>query len=191
MNSQSLIQIYRDRRMKIADAAVVDLLESAQSLIVWILGSALAAYILIGPLGLGITRGVLSRLARITNYMTRLARHAQIEEVPSGSDQDEVGDMARAVHVFKNHAVELVDRKAQLESVVFQLDVALNNMPHGLCMFDSKKRLVVCNDGYAEMYRLPPELLKAGTPHDDIIAHRVLSGLLATERNRRLGEADA
>jgi diguanylate cyclase (GGDEF)-like protein/PAS domain S-box-containing protein len=179
---QSLIQLYRERRMKIADAAVENLMHSAQSLIVWILGSALAAYILIGPLALGITRGVLSRLARITNYMTRLARHAQIDEVPSGSDQDEVGDMARAVQVFKTHAIELVERKTQLESVVFQLDVALNNMPHGLCMFDARKRLVVCNAGYADMYRLPAELLKAGTSHQDIISHRVLSGLLAIQR---------
>ncbi|MDO8534691.1 MAG: PAS-domain containing protein [Xanthobacteraceae bacterium] len=60
-----------------------------------------------------------------------------------------------------------------------QLNVALNNMLQGLCMFDSKKRLVVCNDRYAELYRLPPELLKAGTPHDAIIAHRVLNGILA------------
>ena len=60
---------------------------------------------------------------------------------------------------------------------------ALNNMPHGLCMFDSKKRLVICNDGYAEMYRLPPALQKAGTSHDDIIAHRVSSGLLAGKKD--------
>ena len=60
---------------------------------------------------------------------------------------------------------------------------ALNNMPHGLCMFDFKKRLVICNDGYAEMYRLPPDLLKPGTPHDDIIAHRVSSGLLAGKKD--------
>jgi methyl-accepting chemotaxis protein/NO-binding membrane sensor protein with MHYT domain len=75
----------------------------------------------------------------------------------------------------------LMDRRLRNQSV--QTDVALNNMPHGLCMFDSKKRLVICNDGYAKMYRLPPELLKAGTPHDDIIAHRVLSGLLAGEKS--------
>jgi PAS domain-containing protein/uncharacterized protein YoxC len=62
-----------------------------------------------------------------------------------------------------------------------QTTVALNNMPHGLCMFDSKKRLVTWNSGYSEMYRLPPELLKVGTPHEAIIAHRVLSGLLAVE----------
>ena len=99
---QQLIQTYRARRMKSADTAVATLLESAESLIIWLTVSALAAFILIGPLGLAITSGVLSRLARITSYMTRLARNAQIEAVPSGSDQDEVGDMARAVEVFKN-----------------------------------------------------------------------------------------
>ena len=60
---------------------------------------------------------------------------------------------------------------------------ALNNMPHGLCMFDGKKRLVICNNGYAEMYRLPPELLKPGTTHADIIAHRISSGLLAGDKH--------
>ena len=49
-------------------------------------------------------------------------------------------------------------------------------------MFDAKKRLVICNNGYAEMYRLPPELLKPGTTHDDIIAHRISSGLLAGDK---------
>src|SRR3954454_7921040 len=62
-----------------------------------------------------------------------------------------------------------------------QTTVALNNMPHGLCMFGSKKRLVTWNSGYSEMYRLPPELSKVGTPHEAIIAHRVSSGLLAVE----------
>jgi NO-binding membrane sensor protein with MHYT domain/methyl-accepting chemotaxis protein len=75
----------------------------------------------------------------------------------------------------------LMDRRLRDHSA--QTTAALNNMPHGLCMFDASKRLVVSNDGYAEMYRLPPELLKAGTPHDDIIAHRIRSGLLAGEKS--------
>src|SRR5476649_331718 len=54
-------------------------------------------------------------------------------------------------------------------------------MTHGLCMFDAEKRLVICNDRYAKMYKLAPELLKAGTPHQDIIAHRVKNGILAGE----------
>ena len=55
---------------------------------------------------------------------------------------------------------------------------AVENMTQGLCMIDGDARLVVCNERYAKMYRLPPELLKPGTLHRDIIAHRVRSGLL-------------
>lgn len=58
---------------------------------------------------------------------------------------------------------------------------ALNYMPHGFCMFGPDKRLVLCNDEYANMYRLPPELRRAGATHDAIIAHRVQSGLLEGE----------
>ena len=62
-----------------------------------------------------------------------------------------------------------------------RFDTALTNMGEGLCMFDAGKRLVVCNDRYAKLYRLPPELLKAGTPHSAIIAHRVAHGILKGE----------
>jgi diguanylate cyclase (GGDEF)-like protein/PAS domain S-box-containing protein len=55
---------------------------------------------------------------------------------------------------------------------------AVENMTQGLCMIDGDARLVVCNERYAKLYRLPPELLEPGTLHRDIIAHRVRSGLL-------------
>ncbi|MEA3024994.1 MAG: hypothetical protein QOF91_279 [Alphaproteobacteria bacterium] len=175
---QDLIRAYRDHRMNIANSAVQVLFANAETLIIWILASAIAAFILIGPLGLAITRGVMSRLARITDYMTRLARHGQIEEVPSASDEDEVGDMARAVEVFKEDAAELLESKAQLESVVLQLDVALNNMTHGLCMFNAEQRLIVCNARYGEMFGLPPELTKPGTPLQSILEFRRERGSL-------------
>jgi methyl-accepting chemotaxis protein len=63
-----------------------------------------------------------------------------------------------------------------------QTIAALNYMPLGFCMFDANKRLLLCNDAYAEMYRLPPELRTAGATHDAIIGHRVLSGLMGKEK---------
>jgi diguanylate cyclase (GGDEF)-like protein len=66
----------------------------------------------------------------------------------------------------------------ELQEQKLRLDTALNNMGDGLCMFDAEKRLVVCNDRYARMYRLPSELLRAGTPHHEIIQHRITSGML-------------
>lgn len=64
-----------------------------------------------------------------------------------------------------------------------RFDMALDNMGEGLCMFDAQKRLVVSNARYASLYRLPPELLKTGTPHSEIIRHRIVHGILKGEQN--------
>ena len=124
-------------------------------------------------------RGVLLRLRRITNAMIRLAQHDTTVDVASRGDRDEVGDMARAVAVFKAKAVELLHRKAQLEQVNFQLDVALNNMAHGLCMFDSNSRLIVSNAAYIRMYDVPEELTKPGTPLARIVEERIARSTIA------------
>jgi len=60
-----------------------------------------------------------------------------------------------------------------------RFNAALNNMSQGLCMFDADKRLVVCNERYARLYALPPDLLEPGTTHDAIIKHRIANGILA------------
>jgi methyl-accepting chemotaxis protein len=70
-----------------------------------------------------------------------------------------------------------------LERTNLRFDTALENMTHGLCMFDANKRLVICNDRYAALYRLPPELLQVGTTHEAIIAHRVTNGLLKGDKS--------
>jgi diguanylate cyclase (GGDEF)-like protein/PAS domain S-box-containing protein len=65
---------------------------------------------------------------------------------------------------MKEQERSLLERKVQLEQVNVQLDLALNNMAHGLCMFDSERRLTICNERYATMYGLPAELTEPGTP---------------------------
>lgn len=169
---QHLIDRFREQQLKLADGTLATLLKSAQFMIIWIVLAAIAALVLIGPLGLTITHGVLSRLGRITSFMMRLAREERIEEVPSRSDRDEVGNMARAVEVFKKHAVELSQSKTQLQTVIDQFDVALSNMTHGLCMFDANQRLTVCNARYAEMFGLPEHLATPGTRWSDILEYR-------------------
>src|SRR5208283_881763 len=57
------------------------------------------------------------------------------------------------------------------------LHTALTNMAHGLSMFDRDLRLVMCNDRYAEMYNLDPEMTKPGTSLRAILEARVSSGL--------------
>jgi diguanylate cyclase (GGDEF)-like protein/PAS domain S-box-containing protein len=46
---------------------------------------------------------------------------------------------------------------------------ALNNMRRGLSMFGPDQNLIICNKQYREMYDLPAELCRPGTPLQDII----------------------
>jgi diguanylate cyclase (GGDEF)-like protein len=167
------IHQYREHQIDVANSTVSALLGSARSLLFWVSTSAFAALMLIGPFGLTVMRGVLGRLKRITVYMSRLAKEPTAEAVPSRNDRDELGDMARAVQVFKDNGEELLERKMQLEQVNMQLDVALNNMAHGLCMFDAKRKLIICNGRYGAMYGLPEALCAPGTPLQSILQYLV------------------
>jgi signal transduction histidine kinase len=57
-----------------------------------------------------------------------------------------------------------------------RFDAALNNMPHGLCMFNAETKLILCNAAYAKMYHLPDELTQPDTPLEQILAHRYRVG---------------
>jgi len=76
-----------------------------------------------------------------------------------------------------------IRRQLSVERTNERFHTALENMTHGLCMFDGNKRLVICNERYASLYRLPPELLKSGATHEAIIAHRVMNGILKGDKN--------
>jgi len=67
-------------------------------------------------------------------------------------------------------------REAQIERDKMRFVAAIENMGSGLALFDRHARLVVCNSHYAEMYGLPLELTREGTPVESILGHRVTSG---------------
>jgi len=71
-------------------------------------------------------------------------------------------------------------RRRELERQNIRLDAAVNNISQGLCMFDPRGRLVICNAPYARIYNLGDELVKPGTPIDDILGHLFDSGMHAT-----------
>ncbi len=51
-----------------------------------------------------------------------------------------------------------------------QFDTALNNMPHGLCMFAADGRLAVMNHRFSEMMDLSDEFVQRGASAADIVA---------------------
>jgi diguanylate cyclase (GGDEF)-like protein len=57
-----------------------------------------------------------------------------------------------------------------------RFDAALSNIPHGVCMFDADKCLILCNGAYSGLYGLPRELTVAGTSLQAILDYRTSVG---------------
>jgi len=67
-------------------------------------------------------------------------------------------------------------RERELAEQNMRFDAAINNMRQGLCMFDANRRLIVSNQLYATMYRIPPESIKPGMLLEEIVALRLSHG---------------
>ena len=92
--------------------------------------------------------------------------------------------LMRQFRQLSNSESSLVEREKllarqtrQLEAANIQIDAALNNITHGLCMFDSDARIVVVNERYVDMYGLSREVIKPGCTLRQLIEHRKDVGL--------------
>jgi len=80
------------------------------------------------------------------------------------------------LHRIFMQAVVAREREAALAG---QFDTALNNMPHGLCMFTADGRLAVMNHRFREMTGISEDLMVGGADASDIVAACVDDGTVS------------
>jgi diguanylate cyclase (GGDEF)-like protein len=74
--------------------------------------------------------------------------------------------------------IERLDlREGQLKLQNGHFSAALENMSHGLAMFDADRFLIVCNSRYSEIYEIPRELTRPGTSQRQILEHCITHGI--------------
>jgi len=116
-------------------------------------------------------------IVRPIQYVTKAMKQVSSEKFDLGSTymdrSDEIGQMVRAI----------ADYRDKLMTQNLRFDAALNNMPHGLAMYDGAQRLVVSNRRYAEMYGMTADQAQSGTPLRQIIEQRIANGLYAEPRS--------
>jgi PAS domain S-box-containing protein len=117
--------------------------------------------------------------------------------VPHLGRHDEIGHLARAVQHFRDAVARIFEleelelgtaqaRDAAMterdkfndkyQAKKWQLSAAINSMPQGLIMLDGKANVVAMNANYRQIYNLP-ETIQAGSTLEEILQHRVGSGL--------------
>jgi diguanylate cyclase (GGDEF)-like protein len=74
-------------------------------------------------------------------------------------------------------ALSLEETAAEQRRNMIRFEAAVRNISEGLSMFDAESKLVICNERYASIYGLPPELTKPGTAHGSIVEYRLAHGM--------------
>jgi diguanylate cyclase (GGDEF)-like protein len=152
-------------------------------LIQWLIGIGILS-------GVGMSAAIAATAVPIARPLRKLSRivsavaHGNYDFSVEHTDRaDEIGEISRAVLrlqdsvrerdnlrasiVVKNAALERQEVELRNQNVLF--DAALNNMSHGLCMFDRSKCLIVANRRYSEMFGIDPDRLKPGLHQEALL----------------------
>ncbi len=149
------LRSWRETQLFATDLKLAGLRDAARSMTVWIEVLAGAACVLIGPFSLLVMFRILRRFGRVSAAMRRLAASDTTVAIPYQASRDEVGEIARAMAVFKSNALAL-------QTAHLHLDAAVNNMVQGLCLFSKDEKLLFYNARYQEIYGLSSEHVRPG-----------------------------
>jgi methyl-accepting chemotaxis protein len=109
----TFLKLYEPWQMAVATGVYVDdIAEEQQAALLKALAITLALVVLLGALAVWIARGIAGPLAGLRTAMLDLAEGREISQEIATDRRDEIGDMARALGVFRENAA----RRAALES---------------------------------------------------------------------------
>lgn len=189
---ETLERIYRQRTRDAEELA-----NENRYAVAYLFMLGLAALFLAGLNVVVMRSSVVGALAEITQATDRIADGDVESEVPHLGRHDEIGRLARAVQHFRDAVARIFELEelelgtaqardaARIERDKFndkyqatkwQLAGAINNIPQGVLMLDGKATVLALNKKYRQIYGLPDDI-KPGSTFEDILQHRVNSGL--------------
>ena len=91
------------------------------------------------------------------------------------------GALARAAYRHLQRLLHseasLVEKSLDLAMLNARFAAVLENLPHGVALFDADRRVTIANRRYGEMYDLAPADVRPGAQLEDILAKRVAKGI--------------
>ena len=133
-----------------------------------------------------VSRDLIRRLMHLSEGMVAIAggrQHAPI----AISGTDEVAEMGRVVEIFRKNTLErdellaeraqaatrlenlVEERTAELQQRGAVLRVTIDNMAHGVGMFDSNLKLAAWNRRFTEMIDLPEDFVASGPSYAEFV----------------------
>ncbi|MDO4698786.1 MAG: ATP-binding protein [Pasteurellaceae bacterium] len=117
---------------------------------------ALFIIVLVIVLGIYLYQLIGKRLSSITHALTQLSVGDKSVRVPQQQTQDEIGDLARAFHLFYQQVLTLDRTDALLKEKSELLEQTYLAMRDGLAIFDPQLRLISCNAQFSTLLQGMP-----------------------------------
>jgi adenylate cyclase len=149
-----------------ADAASVQRV-SARVLIAVVLASPISSGLIVW---LYVQRDLLRRLSALSGSMLAVAGGNLRVPLPPAGGGDEIGEMTRALTVFRDTAVEIEDQGLREIGHARQCLIdAIESISEGFAFYDAEDRLQLCNTRYRELLYAGTDVeLEPGTPFEAI-----------------------
>jgi len=122
-------------------------------------------------------------ISEATQVAERVAAGNFTDQIASHR-RDELGRLLRSLATMQSHLKTRADHDC---AMMAKLDAALNNMKLGVCMFGPDNRLILWNDLYLKMYRIPAGRIFVGSTLEQMLEARKAAGT----NYRDLGQYDA
>ena len=139
----NVLQTEEERRL-VVQQGVLAQAERKASGALW--GGGLATLLICAVMGIALNRMIARPLMKLANVTRRLVQRDLDVEVPSVSQRNEVGEMARAVAAFKNSLIEL-DRTSLLRATA-------DTLPAMVGYVDARRRVGFLNGEFARWFNL-------------------------------------
>jgi PAS domain S-box-containing protein len=129
-------------------------------------------------------------LQRLAHYPVFITAGTSVDSILAGWRSELIGLICLRLlaAVFVVMAAILISREVMrglraangmLTRQKLHLNTALSNMSQGLLMTDATGQVILCNNRYLEMYKVPAEMVRRGCTRREIVAHHFIAGVLS------------
>ena len=130
-----------------------------------------------------VDRSIVARLTALSDSMLAIAGGRLRTPLPPAKGGDEIGDMAKALAVFRDTAIEVEDNNLREVAEARQRLVdAIESISEGFAFYDADDRLVLCNTRYRRLlYPDRPDLVEPGAVFEAIVRQAAKEGYIRSE----------
>ncbi len=153
----------------IAEIELAEILAPVAEMRRLLLIAGLIIGVVVTAVGMWFAAGLSRPLVVMTGIMNRLAERDLDLDVPASGRTDEIGDMEKALVVFKENAVGRKRAEVALQESKDRLSTAIETIGDGFLVTDPEGRIVLFNAKIRNLYPNAFDLIAPGLPYEGFL----------------------